>query len=72
VEVLRDVPGVIEVTLFGRAVHAMVEDQALAEREIPAALSAAGRQMLSIRPISPSLEDVFVSFVHRSGGTVAG
>jgi ABC-2 type transport system ATP-binding protein len=72
VEVLRDAPGVLEVTMFGRAVHAMVEDQATAERQIPEILAAAGYSVESIRPIEPSLEDVFVSFVHRSGGTVAG
>jgi ABC-2 type transport system ATP-binding protein len=72
VEVLRDAPGVLEVTMFGRAVHAMVEDQAVAERQIPEILAAAGYSFESIRPIEPSLEDVFVSFVHRSGGTVAG
>ncbi|UCC71456.1 MAG: ABC transporter ATP-binding protein [Gemmatimonadota bacterium] len=70
-EVLRDAPGVIEVTMFGRAVHAMVEDQAAAERQIPEILAAAGHSVESIRPIEPSLEDVFVSFVHRSGGTLA-
>jgi ABC-2 type transport system ATP-binding protein len=69
VEVLRDAPGVLEITMFGRAVHAMVEDQASAEREIPQILAAAGHAVESIRPIEPSLEDVFVSFVHRSGGT---
>jgi ABC-2 type transport system ATP-binding protein len=72
VEVLRDEPGIIEVTMFGRAVHAMVDDQAVAEREIPRTLEAAGFPVESIRPIEPSLEDVFVSFIHRSGGTAAG
>jgi ABC-2 type transport system ATP-binding protein len=72
VEVLRDAPGILEVTMFGRAVHAMVEDQAVGERQIPEVLAAAGYSVESVRPIEPSLEDVFVSFVHRSGGTVAG
>lgn len=72
VDALRDAPGVLEVTMFGRAVHAMVADQAVAESQIPQILAAAGYSFESIRPIEPSLEDVFVSFVHRSGGTVAG
>jgi ABC-2 type transport system ATP-binding protein len=72
VEALRGEPGIIEVTMFGRAVHAMVEDQAIAQREIPRTLEAAGYSVEAIRPIQPSLEDVFVYFVHRSGGTVAG
>ena len=72
VETLRGAPGIIEVTMFGRAVHVMVEDQDAAEREIPEVLLAAGHVTESIRPIEPSLEDVFVSLVHRSGGSVIG
>jgi len=72
VETLRRAPGVLEVTMFGRAVHVMVEDRATAQREIPRLLSAAGQRVESIEPIEPSLEDVFVSFVKRAGGTVAG
>ncbi len=72
VEALRGAPGILEVTMFGRAVHAMVEDQSVGESEIPERLAAAGHAIESIQAIEPSLEDVFVAFVHRSGGTVAG
>jgi ABC-2 type transport system ATP-binding protein len=72
VEVLQGAPGILEVTMFGRAVHAMVEDEAAGAREIPERLAAAGYATESIQPIGPSLEDVFVAFVRRSGGTVAG
>ncbi len=72
VEALRNTPGIIEVTMFGRAVHAMVADETAAVRAIREQLNAVGRTIQSIRPIAPSLEDVFVSFVHRSGGSLAG
>jgi ABC-2 type transport system ATP-binding protein len=72
VEALHDVPGVLEVTLYGRRLHVMVEDQAAAEREIPTVLAAGGLACHSMRAIAPSLEDVFVSFVRRTGGTVEG
>lgn len=72
VDVLRGGPGIIEVTMFGRAIHVMVEDRATGERRIPEILEVVGQRANSIRPIEPSLEDVFVSFVKRSGGTVAG
>ncbi|UCC49751.1 MAG: ABC transporter ATP-binding protein [Gemmatimonadota bacterium] len=72
VEALQGGPGIIEVTMFGRAIHVMVEDQAAGERHILEILEAAGQRAGSIQPIEPSLEDVFVSFVRRSGGTVAG
>ncbi len=72
VDVLQDAPGVLEVTMFGRSVHAMVEDRAAAERAIPDLLAVAGHDVASIQHIEPSLEDVFVWFVRRSGGTVSG
>jgi ABC-2 type transport system ATP-binding protein len=72
VETLRDAPGIVEVTLFGRAVHAMVEDADAAARRIPQVLAAAGHTVQSLRPIEPSLEDVFVAYVHRSGGAAEG
>ncbi len=71
VETVRGATGVIEVTMFGRAMHVMVEDLEAAEREVPERLAAAGHHVESIRPIAPSLEDVFVSFVQRSGGVAA-
>lgn len=72
VEALDGTPGILEVTLFGRAIHAMVEERAHAERAIPETLERAGHRLISLREIDPSLEDVFVSLVRRSGGTVAG
>jgi ABC-2 type transport system ATP-binding protein len=72
VEALQGWAGVLEVTMFGRALHVMVEDLVAAEREIPERLAAAGHGIESMRAIPPSLEDVFVSLVHRSGGAVAG
>jgi len=72
VEVLRGGSGVLEVTMFGRAIHVMVKDQAAAERDIPRQLQEAGHRMRSLRPIAPSLEDVFVAFVQRAGGQAEG
>jgi ABC-2 type transport system ATP-binding protein len=72
VDDLRDVAGILEVTMFGRVLHAMVEDEATGKHEISERLTAAGHAVDSIRSIEPSLEDVFVALVHRSGGTVAG
>jgi ABC-2 type transport system ATP-binding protein len=72
VDDLRDVSGILEVTMFGRVLHAMVEDAATGERDISGRLAETGHTVESIRTIEPSLEDVFVALVHRSGGTVAG
>ena len=72
VEALRDGPGVLEVGLYGRAVHVTTMDAAAATEALPALLAAAGRRLERMRPIEPSLEDVFVALVRREGGAVVG
>lgn len=56
-EQLRDAT----VGLFGDRVHVATRDPAAAEPQIRALITAAGLTVDSIRPIAPSLEDVFVS-----------
>jgi ABC-2 type transport system ATP-binding protein len=72
VEALQGAEGVLEVGLFGRAVHVMARDAAALERALPGLLAAAGRRLDRIRTIEPSLEDVFVALVHRGGGAAVG
>jgi ABC-2 type transport system ATP-binding protein len=72
VEALRGTPGVLEVGMFGRAVHVMAADAAAARATLPGVLAAAGRRLDRLEPIAPSLEDVFVALVRREGGAVAG
>ncbi|MBI4408871.1 MAG: ABC transporter ATP-binding protein, partial [Gemmatimonadetes bacterium] len=72
VEVLRHAAGVLEASLFGRAVHVVVEDEAEARRILPDALAAAGLRCDALRRVPPALEDVFVSLVRREGGVLAG
>jgi len=72
VEALRDAPGVLEVGMYGRAVHVTAEDAKAAAAALPGVLEAAGRRLERLRPIEPSLEDVFVALVRREGGAVIG
>jgi ABC-2 type transport system ATP-binding protein len=72
VEALAGAPGVIEVGLFGRLVHVLVEDAAAAREALPAALAARGIGVRALRVVEPSLEDVFVALVHAAGGAVEG
>jgi len=65
-------PGVIEASLFGRAVHLVVEADPRSEEIVRAAVTAAGEDATRVRRIAPSLEDVFVALVRREGGAVAG
>ncbi len=59
--VLDGLPGVSEAVLYGEAIHALVTDGG-AER-VRGALEAAGIAASKVEPISPTLEDVFVSLV---------
>jgi ABC-2 type transport system ATP-binding protein len=71
-QALQHQPGIVEAAMFGRAVHVVVEDVAAAGAFIPPFLAARGVTCTGVRPVSPSLEDVFVSLVRREGGAVAG
>jgi ABC-2 type transport system ATP-binding protein len=66
------IEGIHNVTMFGRAVHAVVDDEAGSREAIRAALEAEGIEVRGIARIEPSLEDVFVAHVRRSGGAVEG
>jgi ABC-2 type transport system ATP-binding protein len=66
VEALRGAAGVIDVGLFGRAVHVTVHDAGAARAGLPGVLAAAGLAVRGIQVVEPSLEDVFVALVHAS------
>ena len=60
---LRRLPGVKEAQVFGETLHLLVGDL---ERDLPrlrAALLAAGFADAQLRPITPSLEDIFVTLL---------
>jgi ABC-2 type transport system ATP-binding protein len=70
-QALQGQPGVVEAAMFGRAVHVAVEDAAVAA-SLPLFLASRGLAVAAVRPIRPSLEDVFVALVRREGGAVVG
>ncbi|HQL20797.1 MAG TPA: ABC transporter ATP-binding protein [Opitutaceae bacterium] len=51
------------VGLFGDRVHVATRDPASAEAETRRHVAAAGFELFSIKPIEPSLEDVFISVI---------
>ena len=71
-QALQEAPGVVEASMFGRAIHVVVRDAAAAEAGLPPFLAARGLDCQAIRRVRPSLEDVFVALVRREGGAVAG
>jgi len=60
---LREKLPAVTVGLFGDRVHLATRDATAAETQSRSLIAAAGFDLLSIRPIEPSLEDVFVSVV---------
>ena len=69
--VLKAVPGVSEVQLFGDRLNAVVSDPDRQRPLIEAALAAAGIPVLQQRALAPSLENVFIS-ITRSAALEAG
>jgi drug efflux transport system ATP-binding protein len=72
VAALRAVPGVAEVEVFGERLHAALpkaeaKDAAAAADRLAAALRAAGVEVRSSRPATPSLEDVFINRIRERG-----
>ncbi len=67
---LERLPGVDEVALFGESLHVALADPALAS-ELERQLSEVGCADASVRPISPSLEDVFIRTI-RSAASSSG
>lgn len=52
---------------FGDRIHLLVGDVARAEQAIRTILRSEGLGLLSLTPVMPSLEDVFVSFLEQRG-----
>lgn len=68
-QAIRKLDGVRASTVFGQSMHLLVE-ASLPDRAIHDALRTAGIRAEDIRPIAPSLEDVFVALTakHTHGG----
>ena len=65
VDVLGAVSGVADVQVFGDRAHVRFGDAggAIAVEALRAALTAAGIRPVSVRPVPPSLEDVFIDLI---------
>ena len=56
-----------DVLAFGDRFHLRVTDPAGPLDRLPAALAAAGVEVVRLRPIAPSIEDVFISLLAEHG-----
>ena len=61
--VLQQRPEIADVSLYGDAIHALV--QAGDAADLAGALAAAGIVGATVEPIAPTLEDVFISLMKR-------
>src|SRR5438552_1410045 len=66
-QALRRLPGVRTATVFGQSMHLLV-DKTVSEDFLRAELRKAGIPQADIRPIAPSLEDVFVALTGQNNG----
>jgi ABC-type multidrug transport system ATPase subunit len=72
-QAVRKLDGIRAATVFGQSMHLLV-DESLPERRLREALESAGIRDADIRPIAPSLEDVFVALTarHSNGRGASG
>ncbi len=71
-QALRHFQGVRTATVFGQSMHLLV-DETMREETIREQLARVGIPRADIRPIAPSLEDVFVALTnHRPNGDAVG
>src|SRR6266496_2884454 len=66
-QALRRLPGVRTATVFGQSMHLLV-DKDTSEEFLRAELAKVNIPQADIRPIAPSLEDVFVALTNRNNG----
>jgi hypothetical protein len=58
--------------MVGRAVHVVAADEPAVRARIAEVLEREGIALRGVDRVRPTLEDVFVSLVRRSGGVVEG
>lgn len=66
-QVLRHQPGILAATVFGQSMH-LLADRSISEEKIREILAAEGIAEADVRPIAPSLEDVFVALTSDASG----
>ncbi len=60
----RELPYLKSATIFGRSIHALVEDS-VSQQELERDLRAHGVEPQEVRPLMPTLEDVFVELTFK-------
>ena len=72
VTILRQIPGVSGVQMFGERAHVRLDRTDANDADLLASrLTEAGLTVASVRPIPASLEDVFIARLGETAGSVA-
>jgi len=61
----RQIPGIRSATIFGQSIHALIEEHFDLD-DLRAQLQKQGIVVAEIRPLAPSLEDVFVELTYKN------
>jgi ABC-2 type transport system ATP-binding protein len=61
----RQIPGIRSATIFGQSIHALIDDSFDLE-DLRGQLARNGMAVAEIRPLAPSLEDVFVELTYKN------
>lgn len=69
--IAREIPGIRSATIFGQSIHALVEDH-FNLADLREQLAQNGITVTEIRPLAPSLEDVFVELTYKHQALEAG
>src|SRR5256885_2729281 len=64
-KIARQIPGIRNATIFGQSIHALIEEHFDLE-DLREQLQKQGIVVAEIRPLAPSLEDVFVELTHKN------
>jgi ABC-2 type transport system ATP-binding protein len=67
-EILRQTPGIAEVSPFGRRLHVLTEADTPTRKQIRQTLTKAGISIGSLERVPPRLEDVFLYVAQKSSG----
>ncbi len=68
-EAMESAPGVLDAAVFGNALHVVVEDAAVSQPRLRSHLEERKLRIGDMRPIRPSLEDVFVALTAGFDGS---
>jgi ABC-2 type transport system ATP-binding protein len=68
-DLLKRIPGVTDVQMFGERAHVLMDEgNAAAADLLASSLARAGLTVAGVRPLAASLEDVFIARLHRLQG----